>query len=938
MHGLQSLVAILSISSIALKTSANKVTLHFNKLPKVIQAKPGTGVLINCTIYDEKRQLDYEWRLKSQLITNSNKYIIKPIQTLPHPAAKNLKLKQPEQIFGSQLRIISPTILNNNDDLTCRAIDARTKQQLASTKTKLSVSINVFTSDDRITNARQEYECQEYSGEACPHLKGLNVKVNTDQSQADIDGDIDLSIIAFESAKSKVTTPQDTCRSDYVKIAACNYVYEVCPQATPHDPTTAVRLCREDCDLITLHSCRTAFKHFTSLIANYGQTQMIDCAKLAPIGQPCFPTGIKSFMNETQKCYTSKIKNTNSILDKVVTKSAATSEYFGLASAAENGQECLAWDNRKLLQNYPRELSGGHNYCRSINPAGMIRYTDKAFDFDKPWCFTRSNGSRSKVGTPTYCNIDSCSPIQASLNQHLPLILLISAALILLLITITVCVCCGRCRRKGQHLNKLESTHNHADATVASSFIQQPIMPGNHSGMKGVPSGLVSYQGGAAAAVGGVHDSSGSHSSQHLLHAHNSTLNQQPPSSTLSTGAASLAEIQPESIERMCEIGDGNFGKVHLAKIKGIHPTYQPHQPVLVKTVEADFQIDEQTEQEFCRELQNRAELRHANLICLKAFVRQTRICCLVYEYTEWSTLHKTLVASRLGVGAAGVPTHLQVQNFPYIVRQIADVMSYLEDKGYTHRDLAARNIMIMNGEFHVKIASLGMMRRDYMTDYAKLNWLQQMPFAMPLRWMSPESLQYGKFSIASDVWSFGIVLWEMFALGNRPWAEFSNDQVIELVAQRGQTLPRPPDCPEAVFAIMQSCWTFQPEQRPTFAELKNRFMASSSDLFENLSSSNSNSFTAQQQQRALSSSIPNTPGGVSSQHNNFVQNFNNNSNQQHAQLSSPSSNYNNHIEAASHYTNITANNSKQYQATAPSHNGLLSYHTISDGERDIQI
>ena len=305
------------------------------------------------------------------------------------------------------------------------------------------------------------------------------MKVNTDQSQTDMDTDVDLSIKAFEQAKQQVQTAQQpSCSSHYVNVAACNYVYQVCPQKSPHDPSTAVRLCREDCDLLTLHHCRDAFKQFTSMITtNYGISQMIDCAQLAPIGSECFPTGIKSFMNETQRCYTSKIKNTNSILDKVVTKSAATSEYFGLASAADNGQECLPWDNRKLLQIFPRELSGGHNYCRSINPAGMIRYADKGFDFDKPWCFTKSNTSKAKLGTPTHCNIDSCSPIQASLNQHLPLILLVAAAVILLLITVTVCICCGRCRRKGQHSKGvLEATHNHADATVASSFIQQPII------------------------------------------------------------------------------------------------------------------------------------------------------------------------------------------------------------------------------------------------------------------------------------------------------------------------------------------------------------------------------------------------------------------------------------------------------------------------------
>merc|ERR1719461_786446 len=123
------------------------------------------------------------------------------------------------------------------------------------------------------------------------------------------------------------------------------------------------------------------------------------------------------------------------------------------------------------------------------------------------------------------------------------------------------------------------------------------------------------------------------------------------------------------------------------------------------------------------------------------------------------------------------------------------------------------------------------MMRRDYMTDYAKLNWLSSMPFAMPIRWMAPESLKYGNFSSQSDIWSFGIVLYEIFSFGNRPWAEFSNDHVIDMVATRGQILPKPIDCPEAIYDIMRDCWNVTPELRPTFENLKDRFM--SGDLFK---------------------------------------------------------------------------------------------------------
>ena len=138
---------------------------------------------------------------------------------------------------------------------------------------------------------------------------------------------------------------------------------------------------------------------------------------------------------------------------------------------------------------------------------------------------------------------------------------------------------------------------------------------------------------------------------------------------------------------------------------------------------------------------------------------------------------------------------------------------------------------MVMNTDFKIKLASLGMMRRDYMTDYAKLNWLSNMPFAMPIRWMAPESLKIGNFSSQSDVWSFGIVLYEIFSFGNRPWAEFSNDNVIELVASKAHTLPKPIDCPENIYQVMKECWSVNPDNRPNFEKLKDKFM--SGEIFE---------------------------------------------------------------------------------------------------------
>lgn len=732
-------------------------SLHYSKFPAATTAKLSGSVTLNCKIYDEKRSLDYDWYIKSNTLREKNfrkikqegdsKHHISSITSLPHKAATLLKQNNPDQIFGSSLKITFLTALNNDDEILCvardpRAVDEQTREsvKVAETSTVMKVGFRPSGTDSPVAKARDEYICRRYQGSQCSDFfsEHFNVKLNMHQTVDDVEQEVEMILNAFKDSflktqknlkKSGKSDSHKGCDFNAIRAATCNYVYEVCPLDRPENPENAMRLCREDCELLTLSTCKPAFDEFKKVIENMGNAMMINCTQLKPRGQQCLPTGIKKWTNDTQRCYDTKLQRTNSILDSVT--SDTQTEYFGVASSANNGLECLKWDNNKLLQNYPKELAGGHNFCRSINPAGMTRGVPIGFDWHTPWCFTENHNKSNRARKiPVYCDIQACS-FTSTINQNLPVILMVSAGAILLLIVGAACICCGKFGGKNNKgiMGKLENTHQ--DATVASSFIHQPVNHGvsqnhgipNHPGMNsgmnsGINSGMNSGLNHSGMKVpNGLmygHDSSGSHSSHHILQ------NQQNSTISSSAGLQSLAEIQPETIDRMCEIGDGNFGKVHLAKIAPIHPTYQPKQPVLVKTLDANDQVlDESTEQEFIRELNNRAELRHVNLICLKAFVKQPRICCLVYEYTEWSTLHKTLVASRLGVGAAGVPTHLSVENFPYIIRQIADVMSYLEDKGYTHRDLAARNIMIMNGEFHVKIASLGMMRRDYMTDYS---------------------------------------------------------------------------------------------------------------------------------------------------------------------------------------------------------------------------
>ena len=116
--------------------------------------------------------------------------------------------------------------------------------------------------------------------------------------------------------------------------------------------------------------------------------------------------------------------------------------------------------------------------------------------------------------------------------------------------------------------------------------------------------------------------------------------------------------------------------------------------------------------------------------------------------------------------------------------------MEYLASHFYIHKDLAARNILV-GEQLHVKISDLGLSREIYCSDYYRI----QPKALLPIRWMPPEAIAYGKFTTDSDVWSFGVVLWEVFSYGLQPYYGFSNQEVMEMVRKR-QLLPCPEDCP----------------------------------------------------------------------------------------------------------------------------------------------
>ncbi|XP_058581312.1 tyrosine-protein kinase Fer isoform X1 [Neofelis nebulosa] len=243
-------------------------------------------------------------------------------------------------------------------------------------------------------------------------------------------------------------------------------------------------------------------------------------------------------------------------------------------------------------------------------------------------------------------------------------------------------------------------------------------------------------------------------------------------------------------------LGKGNFGEVY----KGI---LKDKTAVAVKTCKED--LPQELKIKFLQEAKILKQYDHPNIVKLIGVCTQRQPIYIIMELVPGGDFLSFLRKKK---------DELKLKQLVKFSLDAVSGMSYLESKNCIHRDLAARNCLV--GENNVlKISDFGMSRQEDGGVYSSSGLKQ-----IPIKWTAPEALNYGRYSSESDVWSFGILLWETFSLGVCPYPGMTNQQAREQV-ERGYRMSAPQHCPEDIFKIMMKCWDYKPENRPKFSDLQ---------------------------------------------------------------------------------------------------------------------
>ncbi|XP_017068360.1 fibroblast growth factor receptor homolog 2 [Drosophila eugracilis] len=291
-------------------------------------------------------------------------------------------------------------------------------------------------------------------------------------------------------------------------------------------------------------------------------------------------------------------------------------------------------------------------------------------------------------------------------------------------------------------------------------------------------------------------------------------------------------EIPRQQLNLGSTLGEGAFGRVVMAEAEGLHRI-----PQLAETIVAVKMVKEEHTDTDMVSLVREMEVmkvigKHMNIINLLGCCSQGGPLWVIVEYAPHGNLKDFLKKNRPGAPQRRSDSDGYLDDKPLIPAQqlgekeltkfafqIARGMEYLASRRCIHRDLAARNVLVSDG-YVMKIADFGLARDIQDTDYYRKNTNGR----LPIKWMAPESLQEKKYDSQSDVWSYGVLLWEIMTYGDQPYPQILSAEELYSYLITGQRMEKPAKCSLNIYVVMRQCWHFESCARPTFTELVESF------------------------------------------------------------------------------------------------------------------
>ncbi|CAI2339659.1 unnamed protein product [Caenorhabditis sp. 36 PRJEB53466] len=635
--------------------------------------------------------------------------------------------------------------------------------------------------------------------------------------------DIDRNLRAAMLFINGAPTISQKCRQ-LSQAVACHHMYKVCESDTNNQ---IVAICRHDCDVIQNDECPSelalAAQH--ELVGDTPKALFPLCSRLSSTSN-CIPV-----MNTAIQPNPAAEINRGHLTHWCYVNSGT--QYEGTVAQTASGKPCAPWiDSTSRDFNVHRfpDLMGAKNYCR--NPGGKKT---------KPWCYAKP------MGQEEYCDVPQCpsdmyphlndkklaegggkggmngvsesvTALWDSLDPTMQVALVGGGVFFsLLLLLLFCCACCCRAKKKSQKSRHQNSSHAPLHCSSAPSIINSAANSAYYRKLNGTSTPIIGRGGPPHVEMASLLPSA-----QHLGPPpypieHPQQARRFPSQEPIDDNSYKVFEITPSQLSIREQIGDGQFGIVHsgfyTSGLFGPDPMAVAVKKCRPEATNADRAMLEQ-------EIRAVATFDHPNVVKLIGVCYMENNLLAVFEYMVHGDLHELLKVRMPPADHDTNGINEANAEFLYIATQIALGMEYLTSMSFVHRDLATRNCLVGDTRT-IKIADFGLMRTSYGNDYYKMHHRSW----MPVRWMSKEAIEHGRFSEASDVWSFGVTLWEIWSFGKQPYEGASNQQVIELIANR-HLLDCPHNCPTNIYSLMVECWHENIDRRPTFSEIRSRLQS----------------------------------------------------------------------------------------------------------------